>query len=252
MTRLQMRSQDRQADVWKASCPPGGLHHSPGASPGASLPCSRGMKVPAAAAPRTDEVPGRLAPPRDASVGGFPTSSSRAGSSLCCGILCQMPRDAAPVARGQPGCVCSTASLPHSPLVSPSLSSLQSNLLNSPCPRAWSVHFHDVSSLCPRATHRGSPPLRRSRGGSRLCQESRGEGRLLTSGFLQYQSWRRVTQRADCWESMSGEERAGSQGNAGNPEPERTVGWVEEQASMGYVGIEMLKTGGSALWTTQS
>lgn len=115
-----------------------------------------------------------------------------------------------------------------------------------------SVHFHDVSSLCPRATHRGSPPLRRSRGGSRLCQESRGEGRLLTSGFLQYQSWRRVTQRADCWESMSGEERAGSQGNAGNPEPERTVGWVEEQASMGYVGIEMLKTGGSALWTTQS
>lgn len=168
MTRLQMRSQDRQADVWKASCPPGGLHHSPGASPGASLPCSRGMKAPAAAAPRTDEVPGRLAPPRDASVGGFPTSSSRAGSSLCCGVLCQMPRDAAPVAQGQPGCVCSTASLPHSPLVSPSLSSLQSNLLNSPCPRARSVHFHDVSSLSSchaqgqspsEALQRRQPPL---------------------------------------------------------------------------------------------
>lgn len=178
-----MRSQDSQADVWKASCPPGALHHSPGASPAASLPCSRGMKVPAAAAPRTDEVPGRLAPPRDASVGGCPTSSSRAGSSLFRGVLCQMPRDAAPVARGQPGCVCSTTPLPHSPLVSPSLSSLQSNLLNSPCPRARSVHFHDVSSLCPRATHRGSPPLRRSRGGSCLCHESRGQGRLLTSGF---------------------------------------------------------------------
>lgn len=141
------------------------------------------MKVPAAAAPSTDEVPGTLAPPRDASVGGCPTSSSRAGSSLCRGVLCQKPRDAAPVAWGQPGCVCSTASLPHSPLVSPSLSSLQSNLLNSPCPRARSVHFHDVSSLCPHATHRGSPSLRRSRGGSCLCQESRGERRLLTSVF---------------------------------------------------------------------
>lgn len=41
---------------------------------------------------------------------------------------------------------------------------------------------------------------------------------------------------------MSGEERVGSQGNAGNPEPERTGGWVEEQASMGLVGVEMLKT----------
>lgn len=179
-----MSSQDSQADVWKASCRPGGLHHSPGASPDASLRCSRGMKVPAAAALRTDELPGRLAPPRDASVGGCPTSSSRPGSSLFQGVLCQMPGDAAAVARGQPGCVCSTVPLPHSPLVSPSLSSLQSNLLNSPCPQARSVHFHDVSSPCPRATHRGSPPLRRSRGGCCLCQESRGEGRLLTSPEL--------------------------------------------------------------------
>lgn len=230
----------------KQAVPLGRLHHSAGASPGASLPCSRGMKVPAAAALRTDEVPGRLAPPRDASVGGCPTSSSREGSSPFRGVLHQMPRD---VARGQAGCVCSTASLPLSPLVSPSLSSLQSNLLNSPCPQARSMHFHDVSSLCPRATHRGSPPLRRSRGGSCLCHESRGQGRLLTSGFLQYQSWRRGTQRTDRWESVSGEERAGFQGNAGNPEPERTGGWVEEQASHGVGGN---KDAENALWTMQS
>lgn len=59
-------------------------------------------------------------------------------------------------------------------------------------------------------------------------------GRLLTSGFLQCQSWR-VAQRADCWESVSEEERAGSQGNAGSPELERAAGWVEEQASVGQV-----------------
>lgn len=101
-------------------------------------------------------------------MGGCPTGSLGAGSSLCCGILCWLPRDTAPVARGQPGCACSTASLPRSPLVSPSLSSLQSNLLNSPCPRARSVHFHDVFSVCPHAAHRGSPPPRRSGGGSCL------------------------------------------------------------------------------------
>lgn len=152
----------------KQATPLGGLHRSPGASPVDSLPSSRGMKVLAAAAPGTDEVLGRLAPPRVVFVGGCPTSSSEAGSSLCRGVLCQMPRDAAPAAQGQPGCACSTASLPRSPLVSPSLSSLQSNLLNSPCPRAQSVHFHDVSSVCPHAAHRGSPPLRRSGGGSCL------------------------------------------------------------------------------------
>lgn len=137
--------------------PPWGIQHSPGGSPGASPPCSRGMKVPAAAAPRTDEVPGRLAPLRDASVGGCPPAPPEQVLTFR-GVLCPMPRAAAPVARAQPGCMCSPAFLPHSPLVSPSLSSLQSNLLNSPCPQARSVHFHDVSVsvLVPRT---GAVPL---------------------------------------------------------------------------------------------
>lgn len=90
-------------------------------------------------------------------------------------LSCRLPRDTAPVARGQPGCACSTASLPRSPLVSPSLSSLQSNLLNSPCPRARSVHFHDVSSVCPRAAHKGQSPSETLRRGQLpLRQESGG------------------------------------------------------------------------------
>lgn len=116
MTRLQIRSQDSQADVWKASCPPGVLHYSPGASPSASLPCSRGMKVPAAAALKTDEVPGRLAPPRDASLGGCPTSSSRAGSSFFRGVF--VPDAQGCGSRG-PG----TARLPVQHRFSPSLPS---------------------------------------------------------------------------------------------------------------------------------
>lgn len=56
-----------QADVWKASCPPRGVHCSSGASPCALLSSSQGMKVLVAAAPGTEEVPEKLAPPKDAS-----------------------------------------------------------------------------------------------------------------------------------------------------------------------------------------
>lgn len=159
----------------ESKLPLGELHRSPAPSLAASLPCSRGMKVPLQQPLGTDEVPGSSAPLGDASVGGCPTSSSRAGSLLCRRVSCRLPRDTVAVAWGQPGCACSTASLPRSPLVSPSLSSLQSNLLNSPCPRARSVHFHDVSPVCPRAAHRGSPLRGAPEGQQLIRQRSGGE-----------------------------------------------------------------------------
>lgn len=97
------------------------------------------------------------------------------------GILA-VPRGLSLAAQGQPGSARSTASLPHSPLVSPSLSSLQSNLLNSPCPRARSVHFHDVSAVCPHARMGAGPSEALGKGQPPLGEQCGGEGRLLTSG----------------------------------------------------------------------
>lgn len=97
------------------------------------------------------------------------------------GILA-VPQGLSLAAQGQPGSVRGTASLPHSPLVSPSLSSLQSNLLNSPCPRARSVHFHDVSAVCPHARTGAGPSEALGKGQPPLGEQRGGEGRLLTSG----------------------------------------------------------------------
>lgn len=147
----------------------GGLQHSPGASPSASLSWAQGMELLGPV-----EVLERIAAPENVPGEKYSSGSSEQDPRCAAGSLLD--------AQGQAGSACSTASLPHSPLVSPSLSSMQSNLLNSPCPQARSVHFHDVSPLCSHA-HTGAVPSDVFwKGQLPLYEQHAGGGRLLTSG----------------------------------------------------------------------
>lgn len=193
---------------------PGGFQRSPRAGPSALLPRAQGMEPLGPGG-----VLGRMAAPGDVPGEKYSSGSVEQDPHCAAGSLLD--------AQGQAGSACSTASLPRSPLVSPSLSSMQSNLLNSPCPQAQSVHFHDVSPVCPHA-HAGAVPLRCIlEGAAASLRAARRRGKASHIRWLRSQRWC-VTQRAANWESVSGKERAGSQGKARSPEKERAAGWVEE------------------------